>query len=99
MQSVVYASSCFAAMRMNVRSKLIPALAATSVFALTAYLRLDATCVLFDGVKDARNRAYAAGVNLLQRVLDGLLRVRCKKSCTDKAECIDCAAITIAVVA
>lgn len=68
MQSAAYANSCFAVMVMNVGSQLIRAPAAASPFARTAYLRLDATCVLFDGVKDARNRAYAASVNLLQGV-------------------------------
>ncbi len=61
-QSVAYVNSCFAVMFMNVGSKLIPALVATSLFALTAYLVLDATCVLFNGVKGAGTRAYALGV-------------------------------------
>ena len=67
MQSVAYASSCFAVMFMNVGSKLIPALVATSLFARTAYphLVLDAPCVLFNGVKGAGIRAYAIGVIVL----------------------------------
>ena len=64
MQSAAFANSCFAVMVMNVGSKLIPAPAATSPFALTAYPTLNATCVLFNGVKDARTRANAFGVNL-----------------------------------
>ena len=58
MQSVAYASSCFA-MVMNVRSKLTRAHAATSLFALTAHLWMCATFVWFDGVKGAWTRPNA----------------------------------------
>ncbi len=62
MQSVAYASSCFAVMLMNARSHLIRAPAAKSPFALTAHLRIDATRVCFSCAEDAHTRRTNATI-------------------------------------